>query len=123
VVLNGNVYGKPKDENDAFDMLEQLSGKTHQVITAFALFLNCYEKFIVEAVSTDVTMRNLHKDEILAYVNTGEPMDKAGSYAIQGQGAMLVEKINGSYSNVVGFPLETFFTSLDKFLDGFALHE
>ena len=68
-------------------------------------------------------MRDLHKDEIWAYVNTGEPMDKAGAYAVQGQGAMLIEKINGSYSNVVGFPLAKFFTTLDDFLESLALQE
>ena len=124
IVVNGNkVLGKPKDEDDAFFMLNLLSGKTHTVITAFALFLQKYEKNIVEMASTEVTMRSLHNDEIWAYVNTGEPMDKAGAYAIQGQGAMLIEKINGCYSNVVGFPLSKFFTTLDHFLEGLALYE
>ena len=124
IVLTGNkVLGKPVDEEDAFSMLNMLSAKTHTVITAFALFLQKYDKSIVELASTDVTMRELHADEIWAYVNTGEPMDKAGAYAIQGQGAMLIDKINGCYSNVVGFPLSKFFTTLDHFLEGFALQE
>jgi septum formation protein len=123
VVNEKKILGKPKNEDDAFDMLSSLSGKTHQVLTSFGLFLMKYDKFVMETVSTDVTIRELHKDEIWAYVNTGEPMDKAGAYAIQGQGAMLVEKINGSYSNVVGFPLARFFTSLDHFLESLALQE
>jgi septum formation protein len=123
VLIGDKVLGKPQDEEDAFSMLKILSGRTHTVITAFALFIQNYDKNVVEIESTEVTMRELHDDEIWAYVNTGEPMDKAGAYAIQGQGAMLIEKINGCYSNVVGFPLSRFFTTLDHFLDGLALHE
>ena len=123
VVIGGRVLGKPKYEDDAYAMLELLSAKTHTVVTAFSLFLQNYDKNIVETTATEVTMRELHPDEIWAYVNTGEPMDKAGAYAIQEQGAMLIEKIEGCYSNVVGFPLSRFFTTLDHFLDGLALHE
>lgn len=124
IVLNGGkVLGKPNDEDEAFSMLQSLSGRTHTVITAFALLLSRYDKTLVESASTQVTMRMLHNDEIWAYVNTGEPMDKAGAYAIQGQGAMLIEKINGCYSNVVGFPLSKFFTTLDHFLEGLALQD
>jgi nucleoside triphosphate pyrophosphatase len=123
VLIGKEVLGKPQDENDAFRMLSLLSGKKHTVITAFALFLQKYEKTIVEIAKTEVTMRKLHADEIWAYVSTGEPMDKAGAYAIQGQGAMLIEKIEGCYSNVVGFPLSKFFTTLDHFLEGLALCE
>lgn len=123
VVTDGKVLGKPIDEEDAFNMLQMLSGKTHSVFTAFALFLHRYDKSVVEVAQTDVTMRTLHIDEIWAYISTGEPMDKAGAYAIQGQGSILIEKINGCYSNVVGFPLSKFFTTLDLFLDGLALQE
>lgn len=123
VTISKDNFGKPKDEQHAFDMLKVLSGKTHKVHTAFGLFLLKYDKTIVKTCTTEVTMRKLHNDEIWAYVNTGEPMDKAGAYAIQGQGAMLVEKINGSYSNVVGFPLAMFFTTLDHFLENLALQE
>ena len=123
VTIDNKIFGKPKDEQNAYEMLETLSGKNHKVHTAFGLFLLKYDKTIIQTCSTEVTMRDLHTDEIWAYVNTGEPMDKAGAYAIQGQGAMLVDKINGSYSNVVGFPLATFFTTLDHFLENLALHE
>ena len=123
VVLSDTILGKPDDEKQAFEMLELLSGKTHVVYTAFALFLLKYDKQLVEIAKTEVSMRELHTDEIWAYVNTGEPLDKAGAYAIQGQGAMLIDKINGSHSNVVGFPLAKFFTTLDHFLDGLALQD
>ncbi len=123
VTIGKRIYGKPDNEQQAFEMLEALSGKVHKVHTAYALFLLKYDKTVIRTCTTEVTMRALHSDEIWAYVNTGEPMDKAGAYAIQGQGAMLVEKINGSYSNVVGFPLANFFTTLDHFLEGFALQE
>lgn len=121
VILDNKILGKPKDEGDAFKMLEFLAGKTHTVLTSFSLFLLKYEKMVTETVGTQVTIREMHKDEIWAYVNTGEPMDKAGAYAIQGQGALLVEKKNGSYSNVVGFPIAKFFTTLNHFLEGLAL--
>jgi len=123
VNIDKEIFGKPKNEQQAFEMLEALSGKTHKVHTAFGLFLLKYDKTIIQTCTTEVTMRKLHNDEIWAYVNTGEPMDKAGAYAIQGQGAMLVDKINGSYSNVVGFPLAKFFTTLDHFLENLALQE
>jgi len=123
VLIRDKVLGKPQDEEEAFTMLNMLSGKTHTVMTAFALFIQKYEKNVVEIESTEVTMRELHHDEIWAYINTGEPMDKAGAYAIQEPGAMLIKKINGCYSNVVGFPLSRFFTTLDHFLDGLALQE
>ncbi len=123
VSVDNKIFGKPKKEQDAFDMIEALSGRSHNVYTAFGLFLLKYDKTIIQSCTTEVTMRKLHSDEIWAYVNTGEPMDKAGAYAIQGQGAMLVDKIKGSYSNVVGFPLAKFFTTLDRFLENLALQE
>ncbi|RMH63303.1 MAG: septum formation protein Maf [Calditrichaeota bacterium] len=123
VVLNDTIMGKPADEDDAYDMLARLSGQTHQVYTAFGLFLKQYDKERVDHVCTEVTMRTLTDEIIMAYIGTGEPMDKAGAYAIQGQGAMLVERINGSYSNVVGFPLARFFDALDHFLNPIAITE
>ncbi len=123
VVLEGKMMGKPTDEDIAYDMLAALSGKTHQVYTAFGLFLKQYDKERMEYVCTDVTMREMTDEIIMAYIGTGEPMDKAGAYAIQGQGGMLVNHINGSYSNVVGFPLARFFDALDQFLSPIALKE
>jgi len=102
VVLGNMIMGKPKDQDDALAMLMQLSGKTHQVYSAVSL-RGCVHG---QAVSvTEVTFRHLKEQEILAYWHSGEPLDKAGSYAIQGLGAMFVAAIKGSFSGVVGLPL------------------
>ena len=102
VILDGLIMGKPKDQADAVNMLMQLSGKTHQVVSA--LSLRGREHF--EALSiTDVTFRDLSEQEMLDYWETGEPIDKAGSYAIQGLGGLFVQSIVGSFSGVVGLPL------------------
>ncbi|NOT13312.1 MAG: septum formation inhibitor Maf [Methylococcaceae bacterium] len=102
VVLGAQIMGKPRDQDDAIAMLSQLSGKTHQVFSAVSL----RGHFHHQAVSiTDVTFRPLTHPEILSYWLTGEPHDKAGSYAIQGLGALFVESINGSFTGVVGLPL------------------
>ncbi|WP_319467090.1 Maf family protein [uncultured Pseudodesulfovibrio sp.] len=104
VVLDGQIMGKPADEIDALAKLTSLSGKTHQVITAFCLFLPDGNT-TTQAVSTDVDMRASGKEELESYIATGEPMDKAGAYAIQGIGTFLVTAIRGSYTNVVGLPV------------------
>jgi len=102
VVLGDMIMGKPKDQADALAMLMQLSGQTHQVYTALSLRGQQHW----QALSiTEVTFRTLTEIEILAYWHTGEPIDKAGSYAIQGQGGVFVESIRGSFSGVVGLPL------------------
>ncbi|MBQ6712507.1 MAG: septum formation inhibitor Maf [Selenomonadales bacterium] len=103
VVVNGRIFGKPQDENDAEKMLAELSGSVHQVMTGIAVVQG--ERIHSEAVVTDVTMRNYDMDEIRAYIATGEPMDKAGAYGIQGIGALLVSHISGCYNNVVGLPI------------------
>jgi septum formation protein len=102
VVLDDLILGKPKDRKDAVAMLTQLSGRTHQVYSAISL-RGCEHW---QAVSiTDVTFRPLTEREILAYWHSGEPVDKAGSYAIQGMGGIFVASIKGSFSGVVGLPL------------------
>ena len=102
VILGDVIMGKPKNEVDALAMLTQLSGKTHQVYSAISLRGREHS----QAVSiTEVTFRRLTKQEILDYLHSGEPVDKAGSYAIQGMGSMFVESIKGSFSGVVGLPL------------------
>jgi len=121
VVTDSVILGKPRDENEAFRMLQELSGKTHRVITAFGLIFQKYEKSLFDQEITEVTFRTLHEDEIWAYINTGEPMDKAGAYAIQGQGAVLIEKIQGCYFNVVGFPLTKFYLRINDFFQDFVL--
>jgi septum formation protein len=103
VVRDAVALGKPRDEAEAAAMLRSLSGRRHEVITAFAAVRG--ESRIVRPVRTEVVFRDLSEDVIARYVATGEPMDKAGSYGIQGIGAMLVERVSGSYTNVVGLPL------------------
>lgn len=105
VVLNGEVFGKPNDETEAKAMLTRLAGREHQVITGVAVVKN--GKVSTDFSETQVWFRPLSQEEIEQYVATGEPLDKAGAYAIQGIGALLVEKISGSYDNVVGLPLNT----------------
>ncbi|MBZ4660595.1 MAG: septum formation inhibitor Maf [Desulfacinum sp.] len=105
VVLGGKVFGKPTDEKDAEEMLRQLSGRTHEVLTAVSLAHRGRGFFQTQAVRTQVSFRDLKDGEIRAYVKTGEPMDKAGAYGIQGVGAFLVQRVHGSYTNVVGLPL------------------
>lgn len=105
VVLDDKVLGKPVDEQDSRVMLGLLQGKTHQAYTGVACIGPPEGKILVEHRVTSVTMRALSEEEISAYIATGEPADKAGSYAIQGLGATMVEKIEGCYFNVVGLPL------------------
>ncbi len=121
VVHDGMVLGKPEDEEDAYRMLRRLSGETHEVMTAFGLFLQEYDQMHLERITTAVSFRPLRDEEILEYIGTGEPFDKAGAYAIQGQGAIFIKKINGSYLNVVGFPLTCFYLALEKFMHKFVL--
>jgi septum formation protein len=102
VVLEGKIMGKPQNKEDALAMLRDLSGKTHHVFTAIAL----QGKKAHSALSvTQVTFKILLEDEIQAYWHSSEPLDKAGSYAIQGQGSVFIERINGSFSGVMGLPL------------------
>lgn len=105
VFCDGEIMGKPVDEADAGRMLRKLSGVPHEVITGFAIFDKARDSFLSDAVTTRVYFKSLRDEEIRAYVATGCPMDKAGAYAIQGGAAYMVEKIEGSYTNVVGLPL------------------
>jgi septum formation protein len=102
VILGDVIMGKPKNEVDALAMLTQLSGKTHQVYSAVSLRGREHSQAVT---ITEVTFRRLTKQEILDYWHSGEPLDKAGSYAIQGMGSIFVESIKGSFSGVVGLPL------------------
>ena len=103
VVLQGKVLGKPKDKADAIGMLQALSGRDHQVMTGMTVLRD--GKSITHTEITDVHFRPLSEAEILRYVETGEPMDKAGSYGIQGFAAPFVEGIRGDYYNVMGLPV------------------
>lgn len=103
VVYRNFVLGKPNDEKDAFNMLRKLSGKWHKVFTGVCVKTNEEELTFYEV--TKVKFRKLNDEEIIYYVNTKEPLDKAGAYGIQGLGGAFVEKIVGDYTNVVGLPL------------------
>lgn len=103
VALGDAVLGKPQDRAKAVSMLTSLSGKTHQVYTGVTLLGG--GRRVTEHETTAVTFRSLSREEIVAYVDTGEPMDKAGAYGIQGYGALLVERLEGDYFNVMGLPL------------------
>ncbi|MES2223770.1 MAG: Maf family protein [Patescibacteria group bacterium] len=103
LVFEDKFLGKPKDESDAKVMLKKLSGRTHIVVTGMTVRQG--KKEISEVVNIEVTMKNFDEQKINEYVASGEPLDKAGSYAIQGKGAELVEKINGDVDSVVGLPL------------------
>jgi septum formation protein len=113
VIIDDEILGKPLDEADAAQMLARLSGRTHQVLTAVALVAG--ERVLVRSVVTQVHIRTLSEEEIQRYVATGESSDKAGSYGIQGFGAILVDAVEGSYSNVVGLPLTETAAMLKEF--------
>ncbi len=105
VVADGMILGKPEDPADAVRMLTKLSGKVHSVFTGLAVVDASEKTERIDYVETKVWFRELTPEEIEFYVATGEPLDKAGAYGIQGLGAILVEKIDGCYFNVVGLPL------------------
>lgn len=105
VVLGERIMGKPETAAEAREMLTALSGKTHEVMTAVVLAKSGGEIAGEKVVATAVTFRDLSEEEIATYVASGEPMDKAGAYAIQGGAGAMVRRIEGSYTNVVGFPL------------------
>ena len=105
-VVDGNeILGKPKDEMDAVRMLKQLRGHTHQVFTGVAVYRMDGESMLTELCVTDVPMRNYSDDEIRAYVMTGDPLDKAGAYAIQHSDFQPVESMSGCYASVMGLPM------------------
>ncbi len=108
VVVDNVILGKPKDAAEAVAMLKRLSGREHQVMTGVAVFYK--GKRLGRVCVTKVFFRELTEEEIAAYVATGEPLDKAGAYGIQGMGAVLVDKIDGCYNNVVGLPLTMLYT-------------
>ena len=115
VAKDGEILGKPEDEEDAVRMLTLLQGSTHEVYTGVTLLL-CAEdvKTIHIQEKTEVTMYPMTEEEIRSYVSSGEPMDKAGAYAIQGKCAVFVEKINGDYNNVVGLPVAAVYQELKR---------
>lgn len=122
VVIDGTILGKPKSKDQAREMLKKLSGQTHQVFTGFSIQCRETEEVYSATVKTDVIFKDLTSKEIEWYINTNEPFDKAGSYAIQGLGTFLVKKINGSYTNVVGLPVcEVIEILIEKEIIGFKI--
>ncbi len=113
VELDGTLMGKPKDETDAFNMLKNLSGKSHNVHTAVTVLQG--DKHETRVVTTAVTFRDITNEEITAYIKTREPMDKAGAYGIQGKASKFVSGIVGDYFNVVGLPVCTLSIMLKNF--------
>ena len=116
VVLDHHVLGKPKSKDDAKRMLNLLSGREHSVFTGFALKDVESGRHVSGVEETKVRFRKLTEKEITDYVNSGSPMDKAGSYGIQDDvGAIFIERVNGCFYNVVGFPLARFYSTLQRF--------
>lgn len=110
VALDGKILGKPRSEKEAVEMLRSLSGRIHKVFTGVAIV--CGEKVTSFFEETEVEFYPLTDQEILDYIATGEPMDKAGAYGIQGRGAVLVKRINGDYFNVMGLPISKVYREL-----------
>lgn len=121
VVLEGNILGKPKDEDEAYDMLCMLAGKIHSVYTGVTIIFPAEETASVSdsfCVKTDVTMYPADEKLLESYSQCGEPLDKAGAYGIQGKGALLVERIDGDYYNVMGLPIAKLYRRLTDITDG-----
>lgn len=115
VVLNGEILGKPKSGEEAREMLRKLRNKTHTVVTGFTVLDTKSGRAVTKHVETKVKFKDLSEMEISAYVETGEPMDKAGGYGIQDKGGLFIEEIDGDYFNVVGLPLFAVSETLREF--------
>jgi len=118
VVLDGEIMGKPASPDEAVEMVMKLQDNTHTVYTGFALFDPSTRKVFSDHETTRVTMRRIPRELARRYVETGEPLDKAGAYGIQGYGAVLVTSIEGCYFNVMGLPLARLMEALYRFTDG-----
>lgn len=105
VTLENKILGKPKDEDEAFKMLKSLQGRKHKVYSGVVVINTAKNIIKQESLCTEVTFSEISDDEIIEYINTGEPLDKAGSYGIQGIGGIFIKEIKGCYYNVVGLPL------------------
>lgn len=112
VEIEGEILGKPKSREDAKRMMEKLRGKTHKVITGFSIIDLSSDKKYMDYEVTEVVFKDLSDEEIEAYLNKAEYMDKAGAYGIQEEAALFVEKIEGDYLNIVGFPISKIYTVL-----------
>lgn len=114
VVYNGKIIGKPRDKNDARKMLRSLSGKTMKIYSGLAVIDACTKKEMLDCEAALVKMSKLSDREIDDYIKTGEPLDKAGAFAVQGIGDVFIEKISGCYSSVIGLPLRSLYKNLKK---------
>ena len=114
VYHNSEILGKPKDKIEAFKMLMSLSGKTHRVYTGFCIMDPGTAEAVCDREITQVTFKKLTKEQVVRYIQTGEPFDKAGGYGIQGLGSVLVDHIEGDYANVVGLPLSKLCEKLEQ---------
>ena len=112
VEIEGEILGKPKSREDAKRMMEKLRGKSHKVITGFSIIDLSSDKKYMDYKVTEVVFKDLSNEEIEAYLNKAEYMDKAGAYGIQEEAALFVEKIEGDYLNIVGFPISKIYTVL-----------
>lgn len=115
IALNGKVLGKPKTEEKAREMLNVMSGRSHSVFTGYTIIDTKTGKTVSKVIETKVFFKELSKDEIDGYIQSGEPLDRAGSYAIQELGAIFVEKIEGDFFNVMGLPLCALIEDLKSF--------
>jgi septum formation protein len=115
ILFRGSLMGKPHTAQEAKRMLEMLNGKTHSVITGYTVIDTKTGKKISKSIETKVCFRRLTAEEIASYARTGEPLDKAGGYAIQGLGATLIKEIDGDYFNVIGLPLSSLAAVLKTF--------
>jgi septum formation protein len=115
IVFKNRLLGKPRSNTEAKKMLEMLNGKTHSVITGFTIIDTGRDKVLSRSAKTTVYFKRISKKEIKAYVGSKEPLGKAGAYAVQGLGAILIEKIDGDFFNVMGLPLSALIESLKKF--------
>ena len=115
IVFKGKLLGKPHTKEEARRMLSLLNGRSHSVITGFTILDTKTKKKLSRSVETKVYFNKMTEQEIESYVGTGEPLDKAGAYAIQGIGAVIVKKIEGDFFNVVGLPLNSLIEALKKF--------
>ena len=117
VTLDDNILGKPKDEEEAYLMLKALSGRGHEVYTGICVMRMSDGKSSCRSVKTEVVFKELTDEKIYDYIKTGEPMDKAGAYGIQGLGALLVKEIKGDYHNVVGLSVSALYDVLESEFD------
>lgn len=115
VVFNNEILGKPKDEADAFRMLRLLSGNTHEVVSGVSILYK--DKIITEYEISKVKFKKLTDEDILSYIETKEPMDKAGSYAIQGIGGKFIEYHQGEFDNIVGLPMKLVIRNIKKAIE------